>query len=511
MVSGATLRTGARGPASRDVQRALVLLGAPLTADGIFGPRTAGAVRAFQSARALTADGVVGPNTRRALAAALVGSAPVPPVPPVPVPPAAGLAAAIARVAEEQFLRWRPGGGRALTERDAAAGPVLQEYYRDGVSVQVSLAQLADRAFQAGHPWSAVFVSWVMRTAGAGTDFAYSRAHQTYVRAARANRLAARAGNPFWAYRATEIAPQVGDLLCASRQGSGATYDTIAGPASLATHCDVVTRVLPGELRTIGGNVADTVGRKRILTGPDGRLQLTGAQARFFAVVSVTGARPVLGGQPAPPPNPGPPPNPSPPTPTGRDARVLRVMDLLVDVYGYPVEGAAGLVGNLVAESGVQPDRIEGSREATPMRAADATGRVRDFTAEEVRDRDRRAGTGPASPGIGIAQWTAAGRRAGLFTHPWRGRPVGTAVLTDLDAQVDYLVTELRGPFRAVNAVLTAPGVGLDAASDEVVVRFEAPAAVNGRPRSDPQVQQVLTARRALGRAALQVHRAAHP
>lgn len=85
--------------------------------------------------------------------------------------------------------------------------------------------------------------------------------------------------------------------------------------------------------------------------------------------------------------------------------------------YRYPVNGAVGLVGNLICESGVQPDRIEGSRSATPMRAPNFAGRVRDFTPEEVRDRDFARKQGPRLPGIGIAQWTDPTRRAGLFTH----------------------------------------------------------------------------------------------
>jgi hypothetical protein len=182
-------------------------------------------------------------------------------------------------------------------------------------------------------------------------------------------------------------------------------------------------------------------------------------------------------------------------------------MELLVGTHGYPAGAAAGLVGNLLAESGVQPDRLEGSRPGTPMRTADATGRVRDFTAEEVRDRDPRAGTGPRLPGVGIAQWSAPDRRAGLFRHAVAGRVPGAAVLTDLEAQVDHLVTELGSSYRSLDALLRDPDTTVEDAADAVLFRFEVPAAVldGGRLRSrdDPAVQPVLTHRRELARDAL--------
>jgi hypothetical protein len=54
------------------VQRALLALGFdPGTVDGINGPHTREAVKAFQDSVGLTADGVVGPQTRAALASAL--------------------------------------------------------------------------------------------------------------------------------------------------------------------------------------------------------------------------------------------------------------------------------------------------------------------------------------------------------------------------------------------------------------------------------------------------------
>ncbi|MEV5961055.1 phage tail tip lysozyme [Kribbella sp. NPDC051952] len=425
------------------------------------------------------------------------------------------LCAAIARVAREQFRRWRPGGGRALTETSPAASPILREYYRVGVHDTVTDAQMQSSTYQGSHPWSAVFISYVMRTAGA-TGFNYSSAHRAYIAAARKNRLDGNTSNPFWAYRATEIAPQVGDLVCASRE-SGVTYDNIGNGRPWKTHCDVVTEVRPGQIRVIGGNVSQTVGEKLLRTRPDGKLDLSGNQSRFFAVIRCRSARSAPDtkptyGPPAPrtygPPAPrtyGPPASGS--TPVGLDARVARVMELLVRKYGYPVNGAAGLVGNLMSESQVQPDRIEGSKSETPLRAPDFSGQLRDFTPDQVRDRNFSRKIGPRLPGVGLAQWTSPERRVGLFKHTFNGRQLGSAILHNLDAQVDYLVAELRGTYRAVDTVLRSPGVTLDQASDVVVLKFERPAAVNDKPTSDPGVQAVLTKRRAAGAQALRTFR----
>ena len=61
------LREGSRGPAVSDLQAQLNAKGASLDVDGIFGPQTEAAVRAFQEAHGLQVDGIVGPETRNAL------------------------------------------------------------------------------------------------------------------------------------------------------------------------------------------------------------------------------------------------------------------------------------------------------------------------------------------------------------------------------------------------------------------------------------------------------------
>jgi flagellum-specific peptidoglycan hydrolase FlgJ len=202
-----------------------------------------------------------------------------------------------------------------LHERDNAAVPILQRYYLDGVGETVTAAQLQDEAWQKEHPWSSVFVSYVMRTAGAGSHFHYSRAHVGYIRAARRNRLDNRTDNPFWAYPATEVAPEVGDIICKARNNSGADYDNIADGTHRDTHGDIVTEIRPGFLTVVGGNVHQNVDAKRnIRILADGRLALDGDQSVYFAVVRCRGPIGAIPPVPVPPV----PPIPVPPNPPRR-------------------------------------------------------------------------------------------------------------------------------------------------------------------------------------------------
>jgi hypothetical protein len=62
-----TLRQGAKGAAVTQLQNLLRNKGFSVTADGDFGPKTAAAVKQFQSSKGLVADGIVGPKTWAAL------------------------------------------------------------------------------------------------------------------------------------------------------------------------------------------------------------------------------------------------------------------------------------------------------------------------------------------------------------------------------------------------------------------------------------------------------------
>ena len=78
-----------------------------------------------------------------------------------------------------------------------------------------------------------------------------------------------------------------------------------------------------------------------------------------------------------------------------------------------------------------------------------------------------------------------------------------------MDAQIDYLVHELKTSFKAVHKLIHDRDVTLEAASDEVVYSFEIPGAIieNGKrlPRDDPEVQKVFKVRRSLSERARRV------
>lgn len=109
------------------------------------------------------------------------------------------------------------------------------------------------------HPWSAAFISWVMKTGGAGDKFRYSTLHSVYIYQAIRDRLSNRDAG-FWGYRLNEYKPNVGDLICWARQ-SGIDYDH-QNAGVYAGHSDIVVEVNAQEIFVIGGNVGDSVTKR---------------------------------------------------------------------------------------------------------------------------------------------------------------------------------------------------------------------------------------------------------
>jgi len=64
-----------------------------------------------------------------------------------------------------------------------------------------------------GTPWSAAFISFCMREAGAGVRFPYSSGHATYINKAISNAAASKIGEPIFGHRLADYVPKVGDLI----------------------------------------------------------------------------------------------------------------------------------------------------------------------------------------------------------------------------------------------------------------------------------------------------------
>jgi hypothetical protein len=120
------------------------------------------------------------------------------------------------------------------------------------------------------YAWSAVFLGYVMRMAGAGQRFPYSVAHADFINSARQP-----GGHPrplaITAERPDIYAPRRGDLICMWRGGRAIRYDELP-TGRFASHCDIVVTAYPGALEVIGGNVDNSVSMRRIPVTPDGRL-----------------------------------------------------------------------------------------------------------------------------------------------------------------------------------------------------------------------------------------------
>jgi hypothetical protein len=121
-----------------------------------------------------------------------------------------------------------------------------------------------------GFAWSAAFISWVMREAGAGNQFPYSAGHATYIN--QAIRDAATAGAPLRAHRLNSYAPQPGDLIGYWRGATPITIDNARKIGWYESHTDIVVEVGNGFINTIGGNVLHSVTKRAVKTNASGHV-----------------------------------------------------------------------------------------------------------------------------------------------------------------------------------------------------------------------------------------------
>lgn len=114
--------------------------------------------------------------------------------------------------------------------------------------------------------WSAAFISYLMRSAGAGDRFPYSPLHATYINAAAG-------GNAIVSAQPPETYPvQLGDLICYGRRGAQRLRYVDLPTSNFFGHCDIVVGAATNELTVIGGNVTAGVTMKHVPVTAQGTL-----------------------------------------------------------------------------------------------------------------------------------------------------------------------------------------------------------------------------------------------
>lgn len=137
-----------------------------------------------------------------------------------------------------------------------------------------------------------------------------------------------------------------------------------------------------------------------------------------------------------------------------------RIWSALLTAIGNPY-GAAGLMGNLYAESALNPRNLQQSFERKLGYTDDSYTAAVDAGSYKAFVHD--------SAGYGLAQWTYWSRKSKLLIYA-RTRDVS---IGDLDMQLDFLLEEIRGYTGVWSALIGAKSVR--AASDAVLTGYERP------------------------------------
>jgi hypothetical protein len=151
--------------------------------------------------------------------------------------------------------------------------------------------QAIDESRDDYYAWSAAFISYVMRTAGAGARFPYAPSHFVYINTAKEMKLGRTSGWVVVAERVDEYAALPGDLICYAREKPRLTYEKLPR-RRFAAHCDMVVSRNPGQISVIGGNVDHAVTMKHVPVSTDGRLAEAGnrvldARYPWFVVLRI--------------------------------------------------------------------------------------------------------------------------------------------------------------------------------------------------------------------------------
>ena len=415
------LKKGSTGSDVRTMQTMLIACGfscGPEGADGDFGKNTLSAVIAFQNANGLDADGIYGPLTRAALEKAYGGALDTAPA---PVTSGGCNAAKVIAVAAAEIGYKEKKSNSQLDDKTANAGSGnYTKYARD-------FDQKYPKWYNGkknGYAWCDMFVDWCFLTA-----FGYENALRLLCQPEKS----AGAGCTYSLgyYRNKDqfhtSGPKPGDQVF-----FGTSLDN-------STHTGIVEKVTAQKVCTIEGNTSNQVARRSYaLTNS----RILGYGRPAYDAVTETAPTPTLVVTPVTDPE-------------------KTIWDTLMGFIGNAC-GAAGLMGNLYAESALNPRNLQNNGNK-------ALGMTDDeFTA--AMDAGAYGNFVKDGYGYGLAQWTYHSRKAALLAYAQeRGVSIG-----DLSMQLGFLCVELEGYSSVLKTLKSAKSVR--EASDVVLKQYERPA-----------------------------------
>lgn len=142
--------------------------------------------------------------------------------------------------------------------------------------------------------------------------------------------------------------------------------------------------------------------------------------------------------------------------------------------HGLTKAGAAGLMGNMHAESGIIPNRVEII--CLKRLSEYGYGNYTDASYTQAVDSNRISKNGFLNPipgkqyGYGLCQWTSPGRKSNFYDFmKGRGKSIG-----DLEGQLIFLIDELKNGYNSVYKTLIST-TSVQQASDKVLKDFEMP------------------------------------
>lgn len=174
-------------------------------------------------------------------------------------------------IAKRELKRWD-----GYSELDQEMSQTLIEYWKSAGKT-FNKRQMMDASVHNTYPWSSAFISYLFYKAGAKKQFPYSPSHSTYFQKAKS--MKDQKDAPLKGYRIEEYAPKLGDLVVNSRLAGAGYHSTGHFPA----HGEVVVEVGKGYIKTIGGNVQNSVKERTFKTDSKGFLRDNGVS--FFMVI----------------------------------------------------------------------------------------------------------------------------------------------------------------------------------------------------------------------------------